>query len=112
MSAGSDYVHGYTAREAERLGDQARTLADLLHSDTRYPPRSRVLEAGCGIGAQTVTLARQSPGALIVAVDVSAASLHTARQHTRTARLGNVGFAQADIYAPPFSPATFDHVLP
>jgi SAM-dependent methyltransferase len=111
MSAASDYIHGYTAREAERLGDQAKTLAALLHSDTRYPPRSRVLEAGCGIGAQTVTLARQSPGATIVAVDVSAVSLGTAREQTRSAQLENVAFAQADIYAPPFAPATFDHVF-
>jgi SAM-dependent methyltransferase len=111
MSAGSDYVHGYTAREARRLGDQARTLAALLHSDTRYPPRSRVLEAGCGIGAQTVTLARQSPGATIVAVDVSAVSLDAARERARAARLEDVGFARADIYALPFAPATFDHVF-
>jgi SAM-dependent methyltransferase len=107
----ADYVHGYTAREAERLGDQARTLAALLHSDTRYPPRSRVLEAGCGTGAQTVTLAHQSPGATIVAVDVSAASLDAAREEARRARLDNVTFARADLYAPPFAPATFDHVF-
>jgi SAM-dependent methyltransferase len=107
----SDYIHGYTAREAERLGDQAKTLAALLHSDTRYPPRSLVLEAGCGIGAQTVTLARQSTGATIVAVDVSAVSLDTAREQTRSARLESVAFAQADVYALPFAPSTFDHVF-
>jgi hypothetical protein len=31
------YVHGYHARENERLQDQAGTLVDLLHSDTAYP---------------------------------------------------------------------------
>ena len=111
MSAASDYIHGYTPREAERLRDQARTLVTLLHSDTRYPPRSRVLEAGCGIGAQTMTLARQSPGAAIVAMDVSAVSLGTARDRTRSARQENVAFVQGDIYALPFAPATFDHVF-
>lgn len=105
------YVHGYTAREARRLGDQARTLAELLHWDTVYPPGSRVLEAGCGTGAQTVTLARHSPGATIVAVDVSTASLSAARTRTRSARLENVVFAQADVYAPPFAPASFDHAF-
>lgn len=58
-----------------------------------------------------MTLARQSPGATIVAVDVSAVSLGTAREQTRSAQLENVAFAQADIYAPPFAPATFDHVF-
>jgi hypothetical protein len=45
------YVHGYAPREAQRLLDQAGTLADLLHHDTAYPAGSRVLEAGCGVGA-------------------------------------------------------------
>lgn len=47
------YVHGYDERENERLRDQAGTLVDLLHADTAYPPGSVVLEAGCGVGAQT-----------------------------------------------------------
>ncbi|MEM6336157.1 MAG: SAM-dependent methyltransferase, partial [Bacteroidota bacterium] len=51
------YVHGYDPRENERLDDQAGTLVDLLHGDTRYPDGSTVLEAGCGVGSQTVTLA-------------------------------------------------------
>jgi len=55
-----DYVHGYTEDEATRLADQAGTLADLLHHDTHYPAGSRVLEAGCGVGAQTRILARRS----------------------------------------------------
>jgi len=41
-----DYVHGYTANESTRLTDQATTLTELLHADTRYPPGSLVLEAG------------------------------------------------------------------
>jgi cyclopropane fatty-acyl-phospholipid synthase-like methyltransferase len=56
-----DYVHGYSDRENSRLCDQANTLTTLLHHDTIYLPGSRVLEAGCGVGAQTVILARNSP---------------------------------------------------
>ena len=44
------YVHGYDARERQRLLDQAASLVELLHHDTRYPTGSRVLEAGCGVG--------------------------------------------------------------
>jgi len=73
------YVHGYDPREMVRLQDQAGTLVDLLHSDTSYPAGSIVLEAGCGIGAQTVTLARNSPGARIVSVDVSRESVAEAK---------------------------------
>ena len=49
MSA-AEYVHGYEARESERLVDQANVLARLLHSDTTYPAGAQVLEAGCGVG--------------------------------------------------------------
>ena len=72
------YVHGYHHREGERLRDQAGTLVELLHGDTAYPPGSEVLEAGCGVGAQTVTLARRSPGARFTAIDLSSESVAAA----------------------------------
>src|ERR1700674_4449902 len=96
------YVHGYHPRENERLQDQAGTLVDLLHSDTSYPSGSVVLAAGCGIGAQTVTLARRSPGARFTSVDVSAESVAVAKRKTDAAELTNVQFQQADIFALPF----------
>ena len=105
------YVHGYAARENERLQDQAGTLVDLLHSDTSYPSGSVVLEAGCGVGAQTVTLAQRSPGARFVSVDVSADSIAEAKRVTDAAGLTNVEFQQADIFALPFAAESFDHVF-
>jgi SAM-dependent methyltransferase len=105
------YVHGYDPRENERLRDQAGALVDLLHSDTSYPPGSMVLEVGGGVGAQTVTLAQRSPGARFTSVDVSAASLAEAKKKTDAASLTNVQFQQADIFALPFAPESFDHVF-
>jgi len=105
------YVHGYHQRENERLLDQAGTLAGLLHRGTRYPPGSSVLEAGCGVGAQTVMLARRSPAAQFTSVDISADSITQARGKTDRAGLTNVQFRQADIFALPFAPASFDHVF-
>ncbi len=105
------YVHGYHPQESERLQDQAGTLVDLLHSDTSYPVGSMVLEAGCGVGAQTVTLARNSPGARITSVDISAGSLKEAKAKVDAAGLSNVQFRQADIFTLPFGPESFDHVF-
>jgi len=105
------YVHGYRPRENERLLDQAGTLVDLLHSDTRYPAGSEVLEAGCGVGAQTVTLARRSPEAHFMSIDVSATSLARARACVEAAGLNNVQFGQADIFSLPFATGSFDHVF-
>ena len=109
MRAG--YVHGYHPREAERLHDQANTLVDLLHADTAYPGGAAVLEAGCGVGAQTVTLARRSPGARFTSIDVSSASLDQARRRVTEAGLTNVELRQADIFALPFPAGSFDHVF-
>jgi SAM-dependent methyltransferase len=105
------YVHGYDPREKVRLQDQAGTLVELLHSDTAYPVGSSVLEAGCGVGAQTVTLARNSPDTRITAVDISEASVAEAKRRAEAAGLTNVQFRQADIFALPFDPASFDHVF-
>lgn len=106
------YVHGYTANEARRLGDQADTLARLLHAGTVYPAGSRVLEAGCGVGAQTVHLAAGSPEAHITAVDVSADSLEQARDRV-SARLpgARVEWCHADLHELPFPDDAFDHVF-
>ncbi len=105
------YVHGYHPRENERLQDQAGSLVDLLHFDTTYPPGSVVLEAGCGVGAQTVTLARRSPGARFTSMDLSADSVAEARRKADAAGLTNVQFQQADIFAMPFAAESFDHVF-
>jgi trans-aconitate methyltransferase len=105
------YVHGYHPRENERLQDQAGTLVELLHADTAYPAGSRVLEAGCGVGAQTVTLARRSPEARFTSIDVSAESIAEAARRVDAAGLTNVAFQRADIFALPFGPGCFDHVF-
>jgi len=107
----SGYVHGYHARESERLRDQARSLVELLHADTSYSAGSTVLEAGCGTGAQTVTLARNSPGARFTSIDVSAGSLAEAKARIGAAGLENVQFRQADLFDLPFASASFDHVF-
>ncbi|HPA47489.1 MAG TPA: methyltransferase domain-containing protein [bacterium] len=106
-----DYVHGYSQKESTRLVDQATTLVDLLHSDTTYPPGSLVLEAGCGIGAQTVTLAAGSLDTHFVSIDISAESLAQAKKAVKEAGLNNVTFQQADIYNLPFEKDHFDHVF-
>lgn len=107
----SSYVHGYDDREARRLADQADTLVGLLHHDSRFPETATVLEAGCGVGAQTVTLASLNPTASITSVDLSATSLELAAARCAEAGITNVSFDQADIFELPYRPASFDHVF-
>src|SRR5258708_13615283 len=105
------YVHGYHRRENERLQDQAGALVELLHSDTAYPNGSAVLEVGCGVGAETVTLAERSPAARFTSIDISANSLSEAKQRSDAAGITNVEFRQADIFALPFDAGSFDHIF-
>ncbi|GAB7032050.1 methyltransferase domain-containing protein [Streptomyces sp. NPDC021749] len=112
IGTNAPYVHGYSSREARRLGDQADTLSALLHTGTAYEPGSRVLEAGCGVGAQTVHLVGSSPGAQIVAVDRSEESLAQARTHvTAQAPTAPVTWNRADLRQLPYPEASFDHVF-
>jgi ubiquinone/menaquinone biosynthesis C-methylase UbiE len=105
------YVHGYSAREQDRLVDQATTLTELLHYDTYYPAGSSVLEAGCGVGAQTVALAQYSPAAQITSIDLSPDSVAQARKLVESRKLVNVTVQQADIFHLPFAEAQFDHIF-
>jgi ubiquinone/menaquinone biosynthesis C-methylase UbiE len=105
------YVHGYNQRENIRLQDQASTLVELLHSDTQYQAGSRVLEAGCGVGAQTITLAKNSPNAFITSIDISAASVNEARKKVEAAGFTNVHFEQADIFNLSYEQNSFDHIF-
>jgi len=105
------YIHGYNSRENIRLQDQASTLVQLLHSDTVYPAGSKILEAGCGVGAQTLTLAKNSAYADITSVDIAESSLQEAREAIAKAGISNVRFQQGDIFNLPFENESFDHLF-
>ena len=105
------YVHGYSDRETLRLYEQAEILEDILHCDTAYSPGARVLEAGCGVGAQTCLLRKRSPQAFFTCIDISEKSLASARRLKDTPGFEQVTFEQADIHHLRFPDAAFDHVF-
>jgi ubiquinone/menaquinone biosynthesis C-methylase UbiE len=107
----SGYVHGYSGREAIRLKDQADTLEEIIHNDTIFQHGSRVLEAGCGVGAQTRIIAPKNPQTEFISVDISEASLAEAQQLIHSSGIDNVEFRQADIYDLPFKDGFFDSVI-
>ncbi|OPX66580.1 MAG: hypothetical protein A4E37_01919 [Methanoregulaceae archaeon PtaB.Bin056] len=111
MSDLSGYVHGHSEREAVRLSDQAGTLAEILHHDTAYPAGSVVLEAGCGVGAQTGILLSRSRGARIVSLDLSLSSLSCARGSAASRGWEEIMFARGDLHSLPFREDSFDHVF-
>jgi SAM-dependent methyltransferase len=63
------------------------------------------------VGAQTLTLARNSPETSIIAIDISETSLAEAKRKVTEAGLTNVRFQRGDIFDLPFEPQSFDHIF-
>ena len=105
------YVHGYSDYEANRLHDQADSLADLLHYDSVWEKGSIILEAGCGIGAQTKIVAPKNRNSKFVSIDIALKSLEQAKIIANTNKINNVEFQQADIFELPFDDEYFDHIF-
>ena len=104
----ANYVHGFSDEEVRRLSDQATSISEFLHFDSKWPAGTKVLEVGCGTGAQTRIIAANNPDTQFVAVDLSDASLAVARQQVK---LPNVSFERADLFQLPYADHTFDHVF-
>ena len=69
----------------------------------------RVLDIGCGEGRHTRAFA--GAGALAVGVDLEPKALARAREAADRGSGRGPGFVQADVFALPFAPSTFDVVL-
>ncbi len=107
----SQYIHGYSERERLRLVEQSGILEKVLHEDTIYKPYASVLEAGCGVGAQTVILAKRNPDCFITSVDISDESVEQAKKSIEAGKIHNVSFVVADIMNLPFPENNFDHIF-
>jgi ubiquinone/menaquinone biosynthesis C-methylase UbiE len=107
----SDYVHGYTDRESDRLKDQANSLSEILHHDSIFPKYSRILEAGCGVGAQTRIIAQKNPDSQFISIDISESSVDKARKLINTLGITNVEFQIGNIFNLSFPDEYFDHIF-
>ncbi|MCR4394847.1 MAG: class I SAM-dependent methyltransferase, partial [Dehalococcoidales bacterium] len=106
-----EYVHGYSNEEWRRLSDQANTLSELLHHDSVFQPPGLVLEAGCGIGAQTVIIAPKNPHCRFISIDIDEGSLRKAEKNIKEKRIHNVKFQLANVFDLPFDNESFDHIF-
>ncbi len=106
-----EYVHGYTQKEAVRLNDQANTLDNLLHHDSVWENNSLILEAGCGVGAQTKIIAPKNSKSQFISIDISRDSINQAEKVIDSLGIKNVKFKQADVFNLSFNDNYFDHVF-
>jgi ubiquinone/menaquinone biosynthesis C-methylase UbiE len=83
------YLHGFTREEQDRLLRQARFLEHRVHDRLPFWKCERLLEVGCGVGAQTQILLRHFPDLRVTGIDRSANNLERAREN-----LGSCAWAQ------------------
>ena len=104
------YLHGYSEEERDRLHRQARFLEPMVHDRLPYRRRRRMLEVGCGVGAQTEILLRHFPELHVTGIEINDAQLAEAQRF-----LGTVPWAKdrytltkADAMQLDYAPETFD----
>ena len=75
------YLHGFSQEEADRLIRQARKLEYEIHVQLPFRRARKLLELGCGVGAQTEILLRHFPELTITGVDRSKDNISRAREY-------------------------------
>ena len=65
------YLHGFDKKEQNRLVHQAQFLEEYVYDGVDLENDSKLLEVGCGVGAQTKILLKRFPDLKIHGVDIS-----------------------------------------
>lgn len=105
----SGYLHGFSSEEQDRLYKQARFLEPKVYEKIDFKGRERILEVGCGVGAQTEILLERFPDLKIQGVDAAATQVDRAKAHLAQAiSAGRAGFEVADALHLPYEDNTFD----
>jgi len=109
MSSG--YIHTFSAEEQARLVAQAAFLEPYIFPTIDFSGCARVLEVGCGVGAELQILRRRFPHARLTGLDFSETQLAKAREvlHAELAA-GAVELRQGSAYELPFADESFDGV--
>ena len=70
-SSEEKYLHGYSPEEQQRLYKQARFMETKIYSDIDFSTVTKLLEVGCGVGAQSEILLRRFPHLHLTGIDYS-----------------------------------------
>jgi len=94
-----------------QLGELERA-ATLFWGGRRPLDDLHLLDAGCGTGDSAIYMASQAPGARVVALDQSAASLEVARRRAAVRGLRNIEFVEASLLdLPRLGLGPFDYII-
>jgi len=107
-----DYIHGYSPDEQQRLVAQAEVLAPRIFADLDFGGVSRLLEIGCGVGAELAGIHRRWPHLELTGVDRSPRHLAAAQRLLRPLlATGRASLIGGDGAALPFADGRFDSAI-
>ncbi|MEO0627959.1 MAG: class I SAM-dependent methyltransferase, partial [Bacteroidota bacterium] len=93
------------------LINQANSISEFIHYDSIWPVGSRILEIGCGVGAQTKILAAKNPDCHFTSIDKSEKSILAAKADLDQYEPGHVDFIHLDAFDLDKLKTQFDHVF-
>jgi len=103
------YLHGFSKKEQNRLYTQARFFESSVFKNIDFSKQNKIIEVGCGVGAQTEILLERFPHLKIEAVDASKAQLKRASVHlAQYISNKKVNLKCADALHLPFENNSFD----
>ena len=104
------YIHGYSSTEQERLKDQNDVLAKYIYKRCPFEQGKRILEVGCGVGAQMQYVLNHYNPEYLCGVDISAEQIESARQTLSQVESNLYDLVHTDVAD--FQPEQlFDHLL-
>lgn len=105
----TDYIHGFTKDEQDRLYKQARVHEDIIFNNIDFKDQNRIIEIGSGVGAQTQILLERFPHLQIDCIDASPAQIKRASQTLKKSiDAKKVKIHHADAMNLPFPDEQFD----
>lgn len=105
----SGYIHGYSDEERARLRVQAQALSPWVHRGLPFAHSRRLLEVGCGTGAQLELLLDAFPALHVTGVDREPDQLAAAERNlSGPAHRSRAVLVRGQAEALPFADASFD----
>ena len=75
------YLHGFSPVEQERLRKQAKFAEHTIYQNVNFSSNKKILEVGCGVGAQSEIILRRFPNVHLTGVDFNEKQLKAAKTH-------------------------------
>ncbi len=103
------YLHGYSTDEQDRLYEQARFLEPMVYDKIDFSGVTKLIEVGCGVGAQTEILLERFPHLHIQGVDAAPEQIKRAKQRlAKPIKEKRVELVVADALKLPYADNSFE----